>query len=160
MKDITKSIQIILKEENELNESEQRLVNAAKEATYRSYAPYSNFSVGAAVMLENGEIVTGNNQENCAYPSGICAERTTIFYANSRYPNIPLNTLCIAARNPYGEFTKAPISPCGGCRQVILETEHRFGTPIKVMLYGTNGIYFLKSAMDLLPVGFDSDSLR
>ena len=159
MKEIIKSVHITLKEEGELNEIEQKLVAATKEATFRSYAPYSRFHVGAAVLLANGEIITGNNQENCAYPSGLCAERTTLFYANARYPDVPVKMLCIAARDTSGEFTKDPISPCGGCRQVMLETEHRFGIPMQVMLYGTNGTYFVNSARDLMPVGFDSSSL-
>ena len=159
MKDIVKSVHITLKVEEELNEIEQKLIAAAKEATFRSYAPYSQFHVGASVLLANGEIITGNNQENCAFPSGLCAERTTLFYANSRYPDIPVKILCIAARDTSGEFTKDPISPCGGCRQVMLETEHRFGIPMQVMLYGTDGTYFIASARDLLPVAFDSESL-
>ena len=159
MKDIVKSVHITLKTEEELNETEQKLIEAAKEATFRSYAPYSQFHVGASVLLANDEIITGNNQENCAFPSGLCAERTTLFYANSRYPDIPIKILCIAARDTSGEFTKDPISPCGGCRQVMLETEHRFGIPMQVMLYGTDGTYFIASARDLLPVAFDSESL-
>jgi cytidine deaminase len=159
MKDIVKSVHITLKVEEELNETEQKLIAAAKEATFRSYAPYSQFHVGASVLLANGEIITGNNQENCAFPSGLCAERTTLFYANSRYPDIPVKILCIAARDTSGEFTKDPISPCGGCRQVMLETEHRFGIPMQVMLYGTDGTYFIACARDLLPVAFDSESL-
>ncbi len=159
MKDIVKSVHITLKTEEELNETEQKLIEAAKEATFRSYAPYSQFHVGASVLLANDEIITGNNQENCAFPSGLCAERTTLFYANSRYPDIPVKILCIAARDTSGEFTKDPISPCGGCRQVMLETEHRFGIPMQVMLYGTDGTYFIASARDLLPVAFDSESL-
>lgn len=159
MKDIVKSVHITLKTEEELNETEQKLIEAAKEATFRSYAPYSQFHVGASVLLANDEIITGNNQENCAFPSGLCAERTTLFYANSRYPDIPVKILCIAAKDTSGEFTKDPISPCGGCRQVMLETEHRFGIPMQVMLYGTDGTYFIASARDLLPVAFDSESL-
>jgi len=159
MKEIVKSVHIILKEEGELSEVEQKLVAAAKEATFRSYAPYSRFHVGAAVLLNNGEIITGNNQENCAYPSGLCAERTTLFYANSRYPDVPVRILCIAARETSGTFTKEPISPCGACRQVMLETEHRFDNPMQVMLYGTDGTYFINSARELLPVGFDKNSL-
>ena len=142
-----------------MNETEQKLIEAAKEATFRSYAPYSQFHVGASVLLANDEIITGNNQENCAFPSGLCAERTTLFYANSRYPDIPVKILCIAARDTSGEFTKDPISPCGGCRQVMLETEHRCGVPMQVMLYGTDGTYFIACARDLLPVAFDSESL-
>ncbi len=153
------SIEITIKQENELDASELALLQAAKAATYRSYAPYSNFRVGAAVSLEGGEVMSGNNQENCSYPMGLCAERTTLFYANSRYPDTPVTALCIAARDSSGEFTRIPISPCGGCRQVMLESEHRYGRNIKIMLYGTDGIYILSSARDLLPVGFSEDSL-
>lgn len=160
MEDIVKSIHIIKKDETELNEQEKELVTQAKEATFRSYAPYSKFSVGAAVLLDNGEMICGSNQENCAYPSGLCAERTTLFYANSRFPESKVLVICIAARDSEGKFTKAPIAPCGACRQVMLETEHRYGSPITIMLYGTNGTYFMNSARDLLPVEFDSDSLK
>lgn len=159
MESIAKTIHIVKKQENELDEQESKLVSLAKGATYRSYAPYSKFCVGAAVQLNNGEMLSGSNQENSSYPQGLCAERTTIFYTNSRYPDTPIVTLCIAARDTSGEFTKVPISPCGGCRQVMLETEHRFGVNMKVMLYGTDGIYILESARDLLPVGFDQDCL-
>lgn len=156
MKDIVKTMHIILKAEDELNETEQKLLTAAQEATFRSYAPYSQFHVGAAVLLANGEIITGNNQENCAYPLGLCAERTTLFYANSRFPDVPVKMLCIAARGTSGKFTEAPISPCGACRQVMTETEHRFGVPMQVMLYGTAGTYFIESARELLPIVFET----
>ena len=159
MKDIVKSVHITLKAEEELSDTEQKLLTAAKEATFRSYAPYSHFYVGAAVLLANGEIITGNNQENCAFPSGLCAERTTLFYANSRYPDVPVKVLCIVARGTSSKFTETPISPCGACRQVMTETEHRFGVPMQVMLYGTAGTYFIESAHELLPVAFDSSSL-
>lgn len=159
MQDIEKTIRIVKKDETELTADERLLVDAAKDATYRSYAPYSKFCVGAAVQLQNGEVLTGNNQENCAFPSGLCAERTTLFYANSRYPDVAVSTICIAARDSTGQFTRMPISPCGACRQVMLETEHRFRTPMRVILYGTDGIYIIPSARDLLPVGFDSDCL-
>lgn len=141
---------------NELPVEEQQLVEAARQATLRSYAPYSHFSVGAAALLENGIIVTGTNQENVAYPSGICAERTTLFYANSQYPDVPVKALAIAARNEKGEANPTPISPCGACRQVMLETEKRFGIPMKVLLDGTDEVFVLESARDLLPVAFDS----
>lgn len=153
------SIKIIIKQEDELDASELALLQTAQAATYRSYAPYSNFKVGAAVSLENGEVISGNNQENCSYPQGLCAERTAIFYANSRYPDTPVTALCIAARDSSGEFTRMPVSPCGGCRQVMLESEHRYGRNIKIMLYGTDGIYILSSARDLLPVGFDQEQV-
>ena len=97
MKDIEINIKIRLKMESELNEVERDLVEKAKQATFRSYAPYSNFSVGACLMLENGKTITGSNQENCAYPSGLCAERTTLFYANSRFPDLSVDYIAIAA---------------------------------------------------------------
>lgn len=145
--------------ESELTATQQRLLTQAKAATYRSYAPYSQFHVGAAVLLGDGTIVTGNNQENCAYPSGLCAERTAMFYANSQYPQQPVTCICIAARDTEGNFTRQPIAPCGACRQVLLETEKRFGTPISILLYGTEGCYIIPDAQSLLPVTFDSSFL-
>lgn len=143
---------------DELNEEDRRLIEQAKEATQRSYAPYSRFSVGAAALLANGEIVTGSNQENAASPSGLCAERTTLFYANSRYPDQAVKTLAIAARNASG-FTGKPISPCGACRQVLLETERRHGSPIRILLYGTTEIYLTNGIDNLQPLSFSGEFL-
>ncbi|MCR5313476.1 MAG: cytidine deaminase [Bacteroidaceae bacterium] len=159
MEEIDIKIKVTKKSDNELTEDEKTLVEKAKNATFRSYAPYSHFCVGAAVLLEDGTIVTGNNQENSAYPSGLCAERTTIFYANSQYPNLKVKCLCIAARDSSGKFTSRPISPCGACRQVMSETEDRGKEPMKVILYGTEGNYIINSAKDLLPVSFDASFL-
>lgn len=142
------------KAESELTSSELQLLEAARQATYRSYSPYSNFSVGAAVLLADGTIVTGSNQENCSYPQGQCAERTAVFYANSRYPDQAVTMLCIAARGTDGQFTTAPVTPCGGCRQVLQETEQRQHSPIQIMLYGTDAIYIIPSAQLLLPLSF------
>lgn len=142
----------------ELSEIDQQLIEKAKEATYRSYTPYSKFNVGAAALLGNGIIVTGSNQENAAYPSGLCAERTTLFYANSQYPDQPVTTLAIAARDEKG-FLVQPISPCGACRQVILETQNRFGNKLRILLYGKNAIYDIATINDLLPLSFDKDFL-
>ncbi|MGN0056676.1 MAG: cytidine deaminase [Phocaeicola plebeius] len=139
----------------ELSAEDQRLVDTAREATLRSYAPYSHFSVGAAALLENGETVSGTNQENAAYPSGLCAERTTLFYANSRYPTSAVLTLAIAARHA-AVLLARPIPPCGACRQVMLETEQRFGRPITILLTGTEEIYRIKGMKYLLPFAFDS----
>jgi len=138
----------------ELSEADRQLVDRAKEMTYHSYAPYSRFSVGAAALLANGEIIAGSNQENAAYPSGICAERTTLFYANSRYPDVAVKALAIAARNESGEFLKHPVSPCGACRQVMLESQTRGSEPMRVLLFGTEGIFILASVDDLLPFCF------
>ena len=145
---------------DELSAEEQQLVEAAKEATTRSYAPYSHFHVGAAALLANGEIISGTNQENAAYPSGICAERTTLFYANSQHPQEAVKALAIAARTSEGHWTETPISPCGACRQVMTETENRFGKPMKVLLCSAQEVFVIKSAKDLLPVSFGSEDLK
>lgn len=144
----------------ELVEADRQLIDAARLATYRSYAPYSRFCVGAAARLANGTVVSGSNQENAASPSGLCAERTTLFYANSRYPDQAVDTLAIAARNAEGEFLQKPISPCGACRQVMLETETRFGHPMRVLLYGTESIYELRGVESLLPLSFTDESMK
>lgn len=104
-------------------------------------------------MLENGNIVIGANQENAAFPSGLCAERTAIFAAQANHPDQPITTLAIAARNVNG-LLKSPISPCGACRQVVLEIEDRYQRPVRILLYGTEGIYVFKSIKDLLPFSF------
>ena len=115
--------------------------------------------MGAALLLGDGRIVIGANQENAAFPSGLCAERSAIFGAQSNYPDQPVLTLAIAARNGNG-FLKSPISPCGACRQVILGVEDRYKKPIRVLLYGKKGVYSLQSAKDLLPFSFVDDSMK
>lgn len=144
----------------ELNAEDRELIEHACKATHRSYSPYSHFSVGAAARLADGTIVSGSNQENAAYPSGLCAERTTLFYANSQYPDLAVHVLAIAARNERGEFLESPIPPCGGCRQVMLETETRFMHPMRILLFGTKGIYEVKSAAALLPLSFDASAME
>ncbi|WP_294616951.1 cytidine deaminase [uncultured Bacteroides sp.] len=159
MKDLNIKIAIKIYDYEELNTADCELIDAARQATNRSYAPYSHFSVGAAARLANGMVITGTNQENAAYPSGLCAERTTLFYANSQYPDQPVETLAIAARNECGEFLAEPIPPCGACRQVMLETETRFKHPMRILLFGEKGIYELKSVGALLPLSFDASSM-
>lgn len=160
MKELNLQIAIQIYEYKELSAADRELMDAAREATHRSYAPYSHFSVGAAARLANGVIVTGTNQENAAYPSGLCAERTTLFYANSQYPDQAVETLAIAARNERGEFLAEPIPPCGACRQVMLETEMRFKRPMRILLFGEKGIYELKGVGSLLPLSFDASSMK
>lgn len=143
----------------ELNQIHQQLIDEAKEAAEKAYAPYSKFKVGAAVLLENGQIIQGNNQENAAYPSGLCAERVAIFYANSKFPNIPISAIAITAFTQSG-FISQPIPPCGSCLQVMLESEKRSDKPIKVILYGSKKITVAESIKQFLPVNFNKDMLK
>lgn len=139
---------------DELTPQQQQLVTLASKATYRSYAPYSKFSVGAAILLSNGEIVTGSNQENAAYPSGLCAERTAAFYAHATYPEACFTSIAIAARGTDGNELPDPISPCGACRQALLEYEKLAGGPVEVMLAGKNRIMIFPSVSSTLPYCF------
>lgn len=156
MKELILQTKIKVCSYDEFSLEDKEVVDAARAATANSYAVYSKFNVGAAVRLEGGVIVTGSNQENAAYPSGLCAERTTLFWANSQYPASAVLTLAIAARTDNGEL-EMPIPPCGACRQVILETEKRFGNTIKIILYGTKESYIVEEGIKaLLPLSFDS----
>ena len=144
---------------NELSAEDRQLVEAAMEATKGSYAPYSKFRVGAAARLANGVVFTGANQENAAYPSGLCAERTTLFAANAQYPDQPVLALAIAARKG-NRFLQAPISPCGACRQVISGVEDRFNHPIRLLPYGTAGVSECSGIDALLPLRFVDADMR
>jgi cytidine deaminase len=138
---------------NELQDPDAALLKAAIIATKQSYAPYSKFNVGAAVLLENGEIIYGSNQENIAYPSGLCAERVALFYANSHFSNVAVKAIAVnSAVN--GKDNDDPVFPCGDCRQVLLECENRFGKPIKVIMGGVKNIKIVNSVKDLLPLSF------
>ena len=139
---------------DELTPEEQHLLQLAIEATDRSYAPYSKFQVGASVRLDNGIELSGSNQENAAYPSGLCAERTTLFYAGAQYPDVPVRMLAIAARGTDGELTEDPTGPCGACRQVIIESETRAGSPIRILLYGKKFVYVIDGIRPLMPLTF------
>lgn len=157
-----KNIEIFLTEYEtieELSADDRKLIREAINATQNSYAPYSHFQVGAAALLQNGKIIIGTNQENAAYPSGLCAERTTVFYANSRYPDQAITTLAIAASNEKG-LTPMPISPCGACRQVLIESEERYQHPIRLILYGTKKIYSIENSRTLLPLAFIDKSME
>ena len=159
MKTLTHTCHYTLCTYEELTEQDRQLIEAAKLATEHSYAPYSRFHVGAAALLADGTLVTGTNQENAAYPSGLCAERTTLFYAGSSHPNTPVMALAIAAYTD-GAFTPKPIAPCGACRQVMLEVENRHQHPIRTLLYGTEGIYIIEGGTrELLPLTFDASFL-
>jgi cytidine deaminase len=140
---------------DELSEKEQELVLKAKSIAKQAYAPHSKFYVGAALLLDNNKIVSGNNQENVAYPSGICAERTALFYAGAQFPDQSIKTLAVAVYTN-GKFADQPVTPCGSCRQVMLETENRYNVPMRVIMTGEKQIYVVNSVKDLLPLSFDS----
>ncbi|NLA62805.1 MAG: cytidine deaminase [Bacteroidales bacterium] len=159
MKQINLTTKITVYSYDECTEAEKSLIDAAKEATSNAYAPYSNFHVGAALLLENGEIVTGNNQENAAYPSGLCAERTAVFYANAKYPDQKIEAIAVAAFYN-GQFTDDLISPCGSCRQVLLEVESRYNSPVKILLYKKGEVYMADSMSSLMPLSFTKDALK
>ncbi len=144
---------------DELTDEERLLVERAREATRNSFAPYSNFHVGAALMLKNGKVIIGANQENSAFPSGLCAERTAVFAAQANYPDQPIMMLAIAAADCNG-LRSRPVSPCGSCRQVILQIESRYNQPVEILLSGTDKILRFKSIKDLLPFSFVDDDLQ
>ncbi len=159
MKEQVLNIRYQIAELTELSDAEQQLVKKAMAATNNSYANYSHFHVGAACLLADGKVVIGANQENAAFPSGLCAERSAIFAAQSNYPEQAILTLAIAARNEHG-FLKSPISPCGACRQVILEMEDRYKRPVRILLYGEHGTYCFQSIKDLLPFSFVDENMK
>ncbi|MFP4289838.1 MAG: cytidine deaminase [Bacteroidales bacterium] len=144
----------------ELDPEDQQLVEESRKQTALAYAPYSDFYVGAAVLLDNGIIVKGNNQENSAYPSGLCAERLAVFAASAHYPESGMKTIAISARAK--NFVVAnPVTPCGACRQVMAEYESKQKNPIRVILSSTSGkILVIQKVSDLLPMHFLLDSLK
>ena len=144
---------------DELSAADKQLLEVAKRKTQDSYSPYSHFCVGAAALLADGTIVGGCNQENAAYSSGLCAERTVLFACGAQHPAQPVLTLAIAAYTD-GHFTEDPVSPCGACRQVMLETESRYKQPMRVLLFGANHVYEFCSAESLLPFSFISEDLK
>ena len=138
----------------ELNFADQQLVREAERVLKTAYAPYSKFSVGASVLLSNGEIITGSNQENIAYPSGLCAERVALFYAGSNFPKEKVETLCVVAKGDLVDI-ETILSPCGGCRQVMVETESRQEKAYRVIMVSQNGsVVIFNSATELLPLAF------
>lgn len=135
------------------------LLDAARAIAHKAYAPYSRFRVGAAALLDNGEVVSGSNQENAAYPSGLCAERVTTFYANAHYPEAKIVRLMIYAETDKGPVAQ-PITPCAACRQVLLEKETTQGSPIRISLAGADSIYNVNSVAELVPLSFVPKSLE
>ena len=154
----SKEIKIAYKEYEALEELEPKdreLAQASIDATAQAYAPYSKFNVGAAVLFEDGVIVKGSNQENAAYPSGLCAERTALFYASASRPDKPMTAIAIAA-SQNGELLETPVTPCGACRQVMAQYQLKSGLPMMVLLIGAHSILKFERIDDLLPFIFDS----
>lgn len=146
--------------EKELTTAEQELLSKARLATRSAYAPYSNFHVGAALLLENGQIITGNNQENVAYPSGLCAERVAIYAAGAQFPGIAIRTIAVTCHSPTFDVHE-PLSPCGACRQAIAEYEMRYNSPIRILLAGETGkVRAVDSITHLLPFMFKVEELK
>jgi cytidine deaminase len=143
---------------DDLTELDRKLILCARAAGNNAYAPYSGFRVGAAVFLENGEIITANNQENAAYPSGLCAERIALFYASANFPSVAVRALAVSNLNN-GGIRAEVAKPCGACRQVIAEYEDLAGTPIRIILDGENSIYVIEGIDNLLPLRFKNSDL-
>lgn len=141
--------------EGELSSSEVELVRRAKQVLTTSYSPYSHFRVGAAVLLENGEIISGSNQENGAYPSGLCAERVALFYAGAKFPKVPVVSIAIVA-SYMDEIVQTPISPCGACRQVMIEYRNIGAKPYSVIMVGNEKIVKVEDVRFLLPFSFSN----
>jgi cytidine deaminase len=160
MKSIHLPVQILEVEDiAELSPEEQNLVLLSRNMTNNAYAPYSEFFVGAAVLLQNGEIVKGSNQENAAYPSGLCAERVAIFAASANFPGIGIKAIAISAKSKH-RLMDHPVSPCGACRQALLEYEFKQKVPVRMLLSGELGvIYIVEKIQDLLPLSFTPDEL-
>ena len=144
---------------NHTPEDIQKLMKSAIEARDNAYAPYSKFKVGAAIWLDNEKVVTGSNQENASYPSGLCAERTAIYYAGSKYPNAKIMKMALTASSQ-NQITDKPIPPCGACRQAIAEYEFKQDQPIEIYFMGVTGkVVKSNSLANLLPLGFDRSFL-
>ena len=158
---ITKKLEITYSEYSsvdELPQNDANLLNAAIEALNGSYAPYSNFNVGAAVLLDNGVIVKGSNQENIAYPSGLCAERTALFSAHANYPQNKIVSIALTS-SQNGVLLATPPFPCGACRQVMAQTQTRNGSPLKIIIGGSDKILVFNSVESLLPFIFASEEV-
>lgn len=138
--------------------ADQKLILMARESSGKAYSPYSKFSVGAAVLLANGEIIKGNNQENADFTDGLCAERVALFYAHAIYPDVAVKALAVTAKNLNG-LISGPAQPCGSCRQVLVETEFRFKQTIRLILDGAEKIMVIDGADNLLPFAFKPGSL-
>lgn len=150
-----------LTDSSALPPADEALLNQARKVTAEAYAPYSNFFVGASILLENGHTVNGTNQENASYPVGICAERTALSAASSVYPGVAIDTIAVSYDNRNNGKNGFPISPCGICRQTITEYENRQKKPIRIIMSGQTGkVYILQTASHLLPFGFTAEDME
>lgn len=154
MKQIDITIPVTSMSYDELDGARRELVDRAREYTRHSYAPYSRFHVGAAIRLDNGENVCGANQENAAFPSSLCAERTACYWAGARWPGAKFEAIAIAAVGTDGRELPSPVAPCGACRQALMEYEKLAGHDVEVLLVGADAIYVVPSVHDLLPLTF------
>lgn len=158
---ITIPVEVFTADDTSMSEADRTLVEEAKKVSRTSYAPHSKFHVGAAVRLADGTIVCGSNQENAVFPAGCCAERTALYSAGALHPDVAVVAIAIAAwREADGKFLSEPCSPCGICRQHLVETEQRHNQQIRVVLYGTRRTFVLHSAADLLPLTFTGKELN
>ena len=158
-KKLTKTISAEVFDYSELSSSEKDLVDQTKKAVENAYAPYSNFHVGSVVMMEDGTMIHGSNQENAAYPSGLCAERVAIFAAGANYPNMEIKQIGIAAK-PMGGHDFVSASSCGNCRQAMLEYQHKQKTPIELLFVQSDNQVMKVLLADLLPFGFGAADLE
>lgn len=159
MKTISHTLNVIeITDPHSLTQNEQELIEKCIDATTHAWTPYSGFNVGAAILLDNGEIITGSNQENSAYPSGLCAERVTLFSANHQYPDNKVLTMAVCAKKD-GLLLNNPVTPCGSCRQVITESNNRFNYPMKLILVGASKTLIIQNSNELLPLGFNDASM-
>lgn len=158
---VKRVLRIVTEEYNKLSDlpaNDQRLIAAARESAENAYAPYSKFCVGAAVLLANGMIIKGNNQENADFTDGLCAERVALFYAHANFPDATVEALAVTAKTVHG-LIPGPAQPCGSCRQVFIETESRYNQPIRLILDGAEKIMVLDGSDNLLPFAFKPDQL-
>jgi len=147
---------VLLDSWSELDENDALLLKTALDSAAKAYAPYSRFRVGAAIRLEDGSVVCGNNQENASYPQGLCAERVALFSSAAQFPEKHITTMALVS-----ESSEMPLSPCGGCRQVLLEYEQKQGAPIRLLMGSANGsVIVLKKSSDLLPFSFSKENLN
>jgi len=151
---------LLFENDKELLDADRFLLEQARQAAEKAYAPYSRFKVGAAVKLANGKIIHGNNQENAAYPSGLCAERVALFFAHAEYPEVPVEAIAITAKGNKGVID-IPLSPCGACRQVMAESEKNSNQQMRVIMQGEKGPVMIAESMKvLLPFSFLDDYLH